>query len=82
LSSTFAFFNFFGGKFTISGRVVDERGNGVADVELQVGQQTVYTGATGEFELTVGRVVTPPAEVTPGEPVVIVVSRMASANPK
>jgi hypothetical protein len=25
----------------------------VADVELQVGKQTVYTGATGEFELTV-----------------------------
>jgi hypothetical protein len=35
------------GKFTIAGRVVDSSGNGVADVELQVGKQTVYTGATG-----------------------------------
>jgi hypothetical protein len=41
------------GKFTIAGRVVDRNGNGVADVELQVGKQTVYTGATVEFELTV-----------------------------
>jgi hypothetical protein len=41
------------GKFTIAGRVVDESGNGVADLELQVGKQTVYTGATREFELTV-----------------------------
>jgi hypothetical protein len=32
---------------------VDESANGVADVELQVGKQTVYTGANGEFELTV-----------------------------
>jgi hypothetical protein len=43
------------GKFTIAGRVVDESGNGVADVELQVDKQSVYAGATGEFELTVGR---------------------------
>jgi hypothetical protein len=41
------------GRFTIAGRGVDESGNGVADLELQVGKQTVYTGATGEFELTV-----------------------------
>jgi len=27
----------------------------VADVELQVGKQTVYTGAMGEFELTAGK---------------------------
>jgi hypothetical protein len=26
-----------------------------ADLELQVGKQTVCTGATGEFELTVGK---------------------------
>ena len=43
------------GKFTIAGRVVDSGGNGVADVELQVGKQTVYIGAKGEFELTVGK---------------------------
>jgi hypothetical protein len=36
-------------------RVVDTSGDAVADVELQVGKQTVYTGATGEFELTVGK---------------------------
>ena len=35
------------GKFTIAGRVVDTNGNGVADLELQVGKQTVYTGASG-----------------------------------
>jgi hypothetical protein len=34
-------------RVTIAGRVVDSSGNGVADVELQVGKQTVYTGATG-----------------------------------
>jgi hypothetical protein len=28
-------------------RVVDSGGNGVADLELQSGKQTVYTGATG-----------------------------------
>jgi hypothetical protein len=43
------------GKFTIPGRAVDSSGNGVADVELQVGKQTVYTGTNGEFELTVSK---------------------------
>jgi hypothetical protein len=43
------------GKFTIAGRVVDSNGNGVADLELQVGKQVVYTGANVEFELTVGK---------------------------
>ena len=36
------------GKFTIAGRVVDSNGNGVADLGLQVGKQTVYIGATTE----------------------------------
>jgi hypothetical protein len=78
---------------------VDERGNGVADLELQVGKQTVYTGTSGDlvvsvnrkkrYKLTLGvedfltvgcRVVSAPAEVTPGEePDVIVVAR-TSAN--
>jgi hypothetical protein len=90
------------GRFTIAGRVVDSSGNGVADVELQVGKQTVYIGASGGFAvsmnrkkrykltvmvqdfLTTGwRVVSAPAEVTPEEPVVIVVARSANqANPK
>jgi hypothetical protein len=35
------------GKFTIAGRVLDSSGNGVAGVELQVGKQAVYIGATG-----------------------------------
>jgi len=43
------------GKGTVAGTVVDSSGNRVADVELQVGKQTVYTGATGGFELTVGK---------------------------
>ena len=90
------------GRFTIAGRVVDESGNGVADMELQVGKQTVYIGARGDFVvsinkrkrykltiavedfLTVGwRVVSAPAEVTPEDPVVIVVARSVNqANPK
>jgi hypothetical protein len=64
--------------------VVDSNGNGVADVELQVGKQTVYTGANGEFELTVGKrrayavvvegwTIVSGAEVEPRESVTIVV---------
>jgi hypothetical protein len=41
------------GKFTIVGRVVDVEGNAVVDAEVTVGKTMVYTGANGEFELTV-----------------------------
>ena len=69
------------------GRVVDESGNGVADVELQVGKQVVYTGANGEFELTVGKrkayvvsaqgwKVVSGAEIEAGESVTIVVEHV------
>jgi hypothetical protein len=72
------------GKFTIAGRVVDERGNCVAGVELQVGKTMVYTGANGEFELKVrkrkaypvaveGWKVVSGAEIAAGESVRIVV---------
>jgi hypothetical protein len=75
------------GKFTIAGKVVDSSGNGAADVELQVSNQTVYTGATGGFELMAGkrrsyvvsaegfRIVSG-AEVKPGESVTIVADRV------
>jgi hypothetical protein len=33
------------GRLTIARRVVDTNGNGIANVELRVGKQTVYTGA-------------------------------------
>jgi hypothetical protein len=43
-------------RFGVTSRwQMDSNGNGVADVELQMGKQTVYTGATREFELTVGK---------------------------
>lgn len=55
------------------------------DVELQVGKQTVYTGANGEFELTVskrkayavsaeGWRIVSGAEVEPGEVAAIVIA--------
>ena len=43
------------GKFTIAGRVVDVEGNAVVDAEVMVAMTVVYTGANGEFELTVGK---------------------------
>jgi hypothetical protein len=59
-------------------------GNGVANVEFRVGKQTVYTGATGEFELMVGKrkahvlavegwKIVSGAEIEAGETVTIVV---------
>jgi hypothetical protein len=68
-------------------RVVDSSGNDVADVELQVGKQTVFAGATGEFELTVGKRkayvasaegwrILSGTNVEPGESVTIVVQHL------
>jgi hypothetical protein len=66
------------GKFTISGRVVDVDGSAAVDAEVMVGKTVVYTGANGEFELTVrkkrasavvvdGRKVVSGAEIEAGE---------------
>ena len=41
------------GKFTIARGAVDVEANALADAEVIVGKTIVYTGANGEFELTV-----------------------------
>jgi hypothetical protein len=75
------------GKFTIAGRVVDVDGKAVVDAEVMVGKTMVYTGANGEFELTVGkrkayavsvegRRVVSGAEIVAGEAVTIVVESL------
>lgn len=72
------------GKFTIAGRVVDVKGNAVVDAEVMVGKTVVYTGANGEFELTVrkrkayavvveGWRIVSGAEIEAGESITIVV---------